>query len=377
MKIGLNLLYLRPGIVGGTEAYATGLIYELKKRLNSESLWLFINKETKEARLFTNLDIKTIVCPIPAKLRFIRYFYEQFILPLQIKTKKIDLLHSLGYIQPIFVSCKSVVTIHDLNYMNIGEYMSPLRRNILKYFITRSARRSDHIITVSNFSKNQIVKTLNIPPNKISVTYNSIKRRPDLTLEFDILAKEYNIKKPYIFALGSLSPHKNMERLVEAFLILKKGRKFKGQLVIAGHIPKMKDNVDSLIRIMGLKNDIVTTGYVSDLHISTLYKNAEIFVFPSLYEGFGIPVLEAFYYGIPVACSNVSAIPEIAGDAAVYFNPKDSYDIANAIDYLFNNKEERFYIISKGRERLNLFTWENAADMTIKVYQNILNKMEV
>jgi glycosyltransferase involved in cell wall biosynthesis len=374
MRVGLNLLYLRPGIVGGTESYATGLIYELKRRLNGKKLWIFINEETKDARLFIDKNINIINCPVPAKMSFLRYFYEQFILPFQIKIIGLDLLHSLGYVQPFYVPCKSVVTIHDLNYMNIGEYMSPLRRNILKYFIAQSAKRSDHIITISNFSKSQIVRALNIPPRKITVTYNSIKKRPDLPLEFQAIAKIYGIRKPYLFALGSSSPHKNIEKLVEAFLILKRKGRVEGQLVISGHIPEMKNNIAPLVKKMRLENDIITTGYIPDSHLVVLYKNAEVFVFPSLYEGFGIPVLEAFYYGAPVACSNVSAIPEIAGDAAVYFNPKDVYDIANAIDLLLKDKNKRLELVSKGRARLNLFTWEKAADITLKVYHDVLNK---
>jgi len=317
VRIGLNLLYLLPGVVGGTETYAVSLLQALAKLSNPAYYWLFINGETGKSGLFDKRQWNTIVCQVPAKLRPLRYAWEQFVLPLQVKRLRLDLVHSLGYVQPLRLPCKSVVTIHDLNFLNIGHMMPLTRRLALRFFVTKSAQAADHIITVSEFSKKQIVEVLRVPPEKMTVTYNAVKEVPEGPVGLNELTQTYRISHPYILGLSSRSPHKNITGLVKAFELLKRKGYRDLKLVLAGHPPARTGELEQVVQRSRFRNDIFFTGYVPDRVLAGLYTHAEIFVFPSLYEGFGIPVLEAFLYGAPVACSKVAALPEIAGDAAL------------------------------------------------------------
>ena len=338
---------------------------------NSPRFTLFVNKETYQCNIFQGWH--TVICPIRAEFRLLRYAWEQLILPFQAKKLRIDLLHSLGYVQPLRLPCKSVVTIHDLNFYNIGHLMSPLRRKVLQYFVPRSAKTADHIITVSEFSKKQIVELLRIPSKKVTVIYNAPKAPPVQKIELEELQRRYGITQPYIFALSSRSPHKNMGNLIKAFFLLKEYDYKDLKLVLAGHLPRNSDELYTLVERSKFGKDIIFTGYVSDEVLASLYTNAEMFVFPSLYEGFGIPVLEAFQYGTPVACSNRAALPEIAGDAAVYFDPTDVEGMAEMLGLLLADENKRRCLVQIGKQRVAHFTWGEAARKTLAVYRQVLS----
>jgi len=372
MRIGLNLLFLLPGIVGGTETHAVNLLRALAKLSDPTCYWLFINRETDRFGLFDEQQWNTIVCQVPAKLRLLRYAWEQFVLPLQVKRLGLDLVHSLGYVQPLRLSCKSIVTIHDLNFLNIGHMMPLSRRLALRFFVTQSAKVADYIITVSEFSKQQIVEVLRVAPEKVTVTYNAVKEVPEGPVDLNELIRRYRITQPYILGLSSQSPHKNITGLVKAFEILKRKGYSDLKLVLAGHRPARARELELVVQSSQFRNDIIFTGYVPDRVLAGLYAYAEVFVFPSLYEGFGIPVLEAFLYGSAVACSKVAALPEIAGDAALYFDPNNIEDMASVLDYLLTHEEERKLLVARGKERVALFTWEETARKTLDVYKRVL-----
>lgn len=372
MRIGLNLLYLLPGIVGGTESYAIGLLEALARVSDSSQYRLFINRETSLCGRFRESEWHLVTCPVPASVRAIRYAWEQFVLPLQTRKYRLELLHSLGYVQPTRLPCKSVVTIHDLNFYNLGHLMSPTKRAALRYFVTLSARSADHIITVSEFSKRQIVKIMGIPPQKVTVTYNAVGHRVHQALPFETVSQQYGLRGPYILALSSFSPHKNLASLIKAFAILREKCFRELRLVVAGHPPRDKRSLELFVRDHRLLDAVVFTGYVQDDVLPTLYAHAEAFVFPSLYEGFGIPVLEAFLYGAPVACSNAAALPEIAGDAACYFDPTNVEEMADVISRLLHDETLRKSLVKRGKERVAQFTWEETARKTLEVYRQVL-----
>ena len=374
MRIGVNLLYLLPNVVGGTQSYATGLLEAFCKIAISSEFFLFVNTETYRSGLFRKGDWHVVHCPVPASYRFVRYGWEQFILPHQIKRYRIELLHSLGYVQPLRLPCKSVVTIHDLNFLNIGHMMPWSRKTALQFFVKQSAKAADHIITVSEFSKKQIVEVLGIPPEKVTVTYNAVKEVPKNPADFEEITQRYGITKPYILGLSSQSPHKNVTSLVKAFEVLKRQGYSDLKLVLAGHLPVGTSDLKHAVQESKARKDIFFTGYVPDRILAALYAHAEVFVFPSFYEGFGIPVLEAFLYGTPVACSKVAALPEIAGDAALYFDPNNLQEMTNVIDYLLTHEDERRALVERGKKRVTLFTWEETARRTLDVYRRVLEE---
>ncbi|OPX40854.1 MAG: hypothetical protein B1H13_05215 [Desulfobacteraceae bacterium 4484_190.3] len=372
MRIGINLLFLLPGVVGGTETYAVSLSQALGQIDQLNEYIVFLNRESADLGLPRQPNFQKVICPVPARSRALRYFWEQFVMPLQAKKYQLDLLHSLGYVQPLQVPCKSVVTIHDLNFYNLEHLMPRTKRAVLRYFVTQSAMRVDHIITVSEFSKEQIMEILGIPEDKVTVTYNAVKKRPYQIQAFDVLHERYGLRRPYLLTLSSSSPHKNIVGLIRAFAVLKQEGLHELQLVVAGHPPRDMQFPGALLKNRKFVNAVVFTGYVPEEILPTLYAHAEVFVFPSLYEGFGIPILEAFQYGTSVACSNRAAIPEIAGNAAVYFDPTDMEEIAEVIKRLLADENQRKYLAKAGKEQVALFTWEETAQKTLDVYKRVL-----
>jgi len=373
MRIGLNLLFMLPGVVGGTETYASSLINALEKVDNESTYYVFVNRESASFALPSSRQFHRIVCRVRAARRPMRYSWEQLVLPAQVRKQRLDLLHSLGYVQPLRLRCKSVVTLHDLNYCNLGSSMPRTKRIALRYFVTRSAQVADHIITVSGFSKRQITDSLGIRPEKVTVTYNAVKKAPSNKASISEIGRRYGVVQPYILGLSSQSPHKNIEGLVRAFEAIKSRKNGGLKLVLAGHSPGNSGQLDRVIRAAGSCNDIILTGYVSEAVLAGLYSHAEVFVFPSTYEGFGIPVLEAFAHGTPVACSRVAALPEVAGNAAVYFDPLSTHEMASAVSEILSDGPLRQELIRRGSARVESFSWENTARKTLDIYKTILN----
>jgi len=371
MRIGINLLFLLPGIVGGTETYALSLLQALSRIDQRNEYLVFLNKESVALELPAQPNFKTVVCPISAKIRMARYLWEQFVFPFQARKHHLDLLHSLGYVQPLHLPCSSIVTIPDLNFHNLAPYFSPVKRAVLRFFVTHSARKADHILTISQASKKQLVEVVGVQERKVTVTYCASKERRLDVPPFAELSQRYNIQKPYILGLSSFSPHKNMLALIKAFSLIRERGFMEEQLVLAGQPPTDKACLDAFIKEKELQNHVVLTGYVPDEVLPSLYAHAELFVFPSLYEGFGIPVLEAFTYGTPVALSNAASLPEIAGDAASYFDPQNTEEIAETIIRMLQDKTLRETLVMKGRERARLFTWEKSARKTLETYERV------
>jgi glycosyltransferase involved in cell wall biosynthesis len=372
MRIGINLLFLLPGMVGGTETYALSLLAALSQLDKCNAYYVFVNREAAQWDVPEQPGFRKVVCPIHARSRLLRYAWEQFILPLQAKRYGLDLMHSPGYVQPLRLPCKSVVTIPDLNFHNLHDSLPLVRRAVLHFFVRQSARRADYVLTISQASRDQIISVLGVPARKVAVTHLAAKELTAPAVEFDALSKMLHIQKPYILALSSRSPHKNMLRLIEAFAIIRERGFVEARLILAGHPPRGKSSLDELVKRKSLGDYVGFTGYVSDEVLASLYAHAELFVFPSLYEGFGIPVLEAFTYGVPVALSHAASLPEIGGDAASYFDPRDVQGMAATMMELLCNKELRAQQTERGRERASLFTWESTARATLEAYGRVV-----
>ncbi len=371
MRIGLNLLYLLPGIVGGTETYAAGLLHGFSQLESDDEFYVFVNLESSEWKLPGAWNFRRVICPIRASCRPWRYSYEQLLLPKLAEKYHLDVLHSAGYVAPLPYRHASVVSILDIVYDNPG---SPMRRAVLQFLISRSARRASHILTLSLSSKRQIVSRLGIPQEKVTVTYLAPKNQAQHKQgDWSVLGERLGIRGSYIMALGSLSPHKNISALVRAYHNVIQGRSEQLQLVIAGHLPARGTSIRDLVQSLQLEEHTVFTGYLPDADLDLLYSQATAFIFPSLYEGFGLPILEAMTHGTPVACSNVASLPEVAGDAAVLFNPRSPDEIKGAIQALLDDPELRASLIRKGHLNASRFSWRKTAEETMSVYQDVVS----
>lgn len=370
MRIGLNLLFLIPGIVGGTETYSTSLIRAIHKLDRENEYYIFINKESKDLDLPEGVNFHRVICPIRSVNRAARFLWEQLALPWQVAYYKLDVLHSLGFISPLVLPCKSVVTIHDMGHVYIPESYTRFTRIVQNFFVTCSARRADRIIAVSEFTKKQIIQHIRGTEDKVCVIHEAPKEqvRAEHPTAWPNLQKKYALYKPYIFAFSSIAPHKNIPRLIEAFAQLRQ-QGLDSLLVIAGHHSPKEPSLLRVVDSMGLgENEVIFTGYLPDQDISLLLSHATVFAFPSLYEGFGLPALEAMAAGTVVACSTSASLPEIAGDAAEYFDPTRIDQMAQVLYKLLKDESKRQCLKERSILNLQRFSWKKAAGLTLSIY---------
>ncbi len=364
MRIALNLLYLIPGVVGGTETYARSLVHNIAKLDKENEYVVFLNKLGADIDITPGPNFRRVVCPFVPLRRMVRYGWEQGILPFQLDREKIDLVHSLGYVAPLGARSRQIVTVHDLNFLSHEGWGTAQGRRVLRFFVERSVRRADHVITVSEFSRDGLVRLLGVPHEKVSVTYNA----PAQHLENDLAAPSSGYDPsggmPYILAFSALPSHKNIARLVSAFDQIKDS--IPHSLVVIGNLPGNENDRTALERTASAR--IHFTGYLPNADVAAALKGASLFALPSLYEGFGLPVIEAQRTGIPVTCSNIAALPEVAGDAAFYFDPLSVDDIANALKKCLLDPDLRASLVRNGYENLQRFSWVTTARKTLGIY---------
>jgi glycosyltransferase involved in cell wall biosynthesis len=368
MRIGLNLLYLLPRVVGGTETYARGLLKGLADSDGRDDFVVFLNRDAEDWPLPEGKGFTRVVCDVRASSRGWRYLYEQTVLPRLAREYSLDVVHSLGYTCPLFISCKSVVTIHDMNYVAFGATFPILRRSALRWFVREGAQRADHIITVSGFSRDEIVRHLGVPVDKLTVIHEAPHPSRERLIEAssETLYGSLPLRKPYWVAFSSESPNKNIPNLLRAIARVRSEHRVRSQLVLIGHRPRGEE-----ITALSADDDIVWTGYISDTDVAVIVSGAQLMIFPSFYEGFGLPVVEAMASGVPVACSHAASLPEVAGDAALYFDPAAPADMAEKIARLATDPQLQESMKKKGYANASRFSWQKTAECTIEVYRQV------
>lgn len=288
-----------------------------------------------------------------------------------------DITHFMNYHVPPGVKGRVVTTIHDMAYKAFPETLKRKTLHMLNLSMDRSCRRADKIITVSNFSRDEIVKYLGISADKIVVVPNGVdlsKFHPSYSLnEITSTKNKYGIKGDYFLYLGTLEPRKNIERLIKAYDLLKKRLGSIPDLVVAGKKGWLYDSIFEVVNSLNLNNNVFFTGYVDEKDGPLLMNGATAFAFPSLYEGFGLPPLEAMACGTPVITSNAASLPEVVGDAAVLVDPYSIDSIANAMEDLLKSPTLRTKLIDRGLKRASMFTWDRSANIILDVYEQLGN----
>lgn len=295
-----------------------------------------------------------------------------------LKQLKPDLVHFPHFNHPLLYRGKFVVTIHDLTLSQYAERGSKIKRALYKKIITHAAKKSEMILTVSDYVKNDIAREFKIPPKKIVTTYNGIDKKFTKITSARALKKveKYGLTNPYILSVGQWREHKNLIRLLEAFAEILKDPKFKGKIDLAfvgredPKYPRLKQKVVEL----NLAKSVKVTGFVEDEDLPMIYNCANLFVMPSLSEGFGLPGLEAQACGVPVVSSKKTCLPEVYGKGAIYFDPLDTRDMAEKIQEVLQNRKLADELVREGIENAKKFTWENTAQKTLAVYREILYK---
>ncbi|MEM4230902.1 MAG: glycosyltransferase family 1 protein [Candidatus Pacearchaeota archaeon] len=287
--------------------------------------------------------------------------------------EKIDVFFSPTHYLPFVTRGPSVIAILDVSYLHFPELFRKKDLYQLKFWGKYSMNKAKKIITISRASKNDIIKEYGVNPSKVVVIYPGIKEISNIKYklsDMDKLKKKYKISGNYILFVGTIQPRKNIARLIEAFSKLETDL----DLVIIGKKGWMWEDILKAPQKFGIENRVKFLHEVPDDELPTFYKNAVCFVLPSLYEGFGLPILEAMKFGCPVLASNVSSLPEAGGDAALYCNPENVDDIAKNLESIIQNSELREQLVKKGFEQVKKFSWENAARETLKVLEEIGQK---
>jgi len=356
IRIGIDARFYGPK-QKGLGRYVQKLIENLEKNdLNNEYI-IFLRKENWDKYKPTNSNFKKVL----ADYRWYT-LSEQIFMPFKIKQEKVDLMHFPHFNVPIFYRMPFVITIHDLilkrfptrRASTLGPIRYWLKKLAYELVISSAIKRASKIIAVSNFTKKDILKYFRVKSEKIKVIYEGVP------------CVELNVYKTsntsYLLYVGNAYPHKNLERLILAFNKLSK-QKNDLRLVLVGELDYFYKRLQKMS-----SSNVIFMDFVSDKELSSLYQNACLYVFPSLCEGFGLPPLEAMAYNLPVVSSNSSCLPEILGDAAVYFNAEDIDDMVNKIKLVLNNEELQKELISKGREQIGRYSWGKMSQEILDVY---------
>jgi glycosyltransferase involved in cell wall biosynthesis len=306
-------------------------------------------------------------------------FWTHGYFPYLLRKQRFDLLHSPAFVVPFGCPCPSVVTIHDLSFLMFPEQFEQRWQSYVKATLPSVLKTVSCVICVSEHSKQELLKSYRIPSDKIHVVYNGIDHgrfHPGARIDAD-WARSIGLHKEYILHVGALSQRKNIPLLLRAVASLLSRNKFQNyQLVLAGpELPVLHggSEIHETIRELGLRDVVVLTGHVTDERLPGLYAQAKLLVMPSLYEGFGLPVLESMAVGTPVVASNCSSIPEVAGDAAILVPPQDEQAFADAIQDVLENHATREELRQKGLKRACEFSWRRAAIETTAVYRRAVS----
>ena len=374
MNIAINTLSVTPQR-GGVKTYLTNLIKKLAEVDRNNIYYLFVSPINETLFDIKKENFKEIYFPLYSDNRILRIMLEQLLIPFYIKKHKIDVLFSPGNFATIFPGCKQVLVIQGpLTIREIREKYAPKEISWMQGFyynimLPISARKADKIIAVSNDIKKHLLNQVKIPEQKIQVIYEGV----DLNF-LKSSVDEPPHPKPYILFLSTLFKYKNADKLLMAFAKLKNERKIPHTLVVVGRDPR--NEMEKLKRIVDeekLSDYVIFTGAVPHEKIAPLYKNADVFVYPSSVETFGLPVLEAMACGTPVVASNRMSVPEVAGDAALIVDPDNIGEMAEAIYRVITDEKLRESLIKKGYERVKQFSWEKTARETLRVFEEVYN----
>jgi glycosyltransferase involved in cell wall biosynthesis len=370
MHVGLNLVFLVPGETGGMEVYARELIPELVAAAPQMRFTAFVNREAAATTggPWGEL-IPAVTVPVRARNRLEWVRGEQQLLPRLARRAGVDLLHSLGSTAPAWGRHRRVVTIHDLSYRIVPEAHLGLLGLGMRVLVPLAARRADRILVDAAATKADLHHLLGISTEKVDVVPLGLGAPSDVPplAETELRAWLDAGERPILLCVSAKRPHKNLMRLLGALARIRPDRR--PLLVLPGYPTAHEQDLRRRVGELGVAGDVRLLGWVDPAQLEGLYAAALGFVFPSLAEGFGLPVLEAMARGLPVACSGRGALAEVAGDAALLFDPESESEIAASIERLLGDGTERKRLRARGRTRAARFSWAASAAGTVRCYE--------
>ena len=372
MHVGLNLIYLVPDETGGPEIYARELIPALRAVAPEVRFTAFVNREAASSGGPWIDEIDHVEMPLRAANRLNWVRGEQLMLPRWARRAGVDLVHSLANTGPTWGGFARVTTIHDLLYMMVPEAHFGLRGRGMRVLVPAAARRSDRVIAISASTRDDIVARLHLPADRVDVVPQGVGvTTTDQAMSEAEFRDRFELgNRRVLLSVSTKRAHKNLRRLLEAHALVPGEQR--PLLVLPGYPTPHEAELRELARDLGVSGDVRFLGWLTSSELEGLYAAAESFVFTSRYEGFGMTVLEAMARGVPVAASRASAIPEVAGDAALLFDPDSTEEIAGAIRSLIGDEELRARLTEAGRNRAAQFSWERTARGTLETYRRAL-----
>jgi len=356
----------------GIGRYLNGLIPELIRQ-GSDHLWTLLVAD--------DLDVNHPLSRINAKhvrkipVAFRGPTLRQHLLTHRIVNRiKADIYHHPHFDLPLGIQCPCVTTIHDLKYLRHPQFFpqkSQLKTVYMNWAFKQSLRRSVQVIAISDFTRNDIKAFWAGAAEKTTVIHHGLDH-PSWHGDDKKILPALPLKNPYILCVAEQRPHKNITTLIDSFSKLIQQKQWEGHLVISGKSYSDYTEPEDRVRELGLGDHIHFTGYVTEHQMSSLYNKASLFVLPSLYEGFGFPILEAMQAGVPVIAANTTAIPEIMGQGGLLFNAEDADQLSKLMKNLLNDSGRRKKLIEAGQNRAAQFTWARAAASTLKCYQKAI-----
>ena len=371
MRIAIDALLLKNRF-SGVEVYIYNFIKEIQRLDSLNTYFIFVNDKLNPDKDLLTKDnfifraIRNTSWPLG------RALYEQTVLPRELTRLKIDVFHSPGFILPLKCPAKSVITVHDLIFKICPETVLLHKRLYYNLFVRKSLNKASQIIAVSNNTKQDLIRLFGIPEEKIKVICYGLDNyyRPlDKDLARNKIYEIYGLKDDFLLYTGRIEPRKNLGRLIKAYCRMKKEDNIKHKLVIAGSPGWLHRETLDLARRPEFKNEIFFLGHVSSEQLLYLYNASSLFVYPSLYEGFGLPVIEAMACAVPVITSDNSSLKEIAGDNALLVDPYDVKELIGAMRLLLKHDSSRNNLIDRGLVKIREFSWEKAAQETIALYK--------
>jgi glycosyltransferase involved in cell wall biosynthesis len=366
--VGLNLVFLVPGETGGMETYARALVPALARAAPGTRFTAFVGRDARGV----DLGVERVVLGVSAANRADWVRGEQLGLPRAAQRAGCDLVHSLASTAPATGRFRRITTVHDLNYQVVPEAHFGVRGLGMRALVPLAVRRSDRVIAVSHSTRDDLVRLLHADPARIDVVPNGLGRPPATTgtPAARLRARLDLGDRQVLLCLSAKRPHKNLTGLIDALALIPPERR--PVAVMPGYPTPHEEELRARAGERCVAADVRLIGWTSDDDVEGLFALAAAFAYPSLYEGFGLPVLEAMARGVPVACSDRSSLPEVAGDAALLFDPAEPAAIARAIERLLGDQGLARTLAEKGRHQAARFTWERAAQGTLAAYERVL-----